>query len=508
MKTVGQEWTLPIPVGGLDAKSALSDMPETNAVTMDNWIPGTDSIILRRGSLNHATGMIGAVESLLPYVPTTGVGQMFAASGSGGGYGIYDVTSSGVVGAAVVTGLTNARFQYVQMGTAGGNFLLAMNGADTPRTYDGTVWANTTITGPTVNNLIWCNSHNKRLWFGEKDSLSAWYLPVNSIGGAATEFPFAGIAKGGGYIVGMGTWTRDGGSGADDVAVFLTSEGEAILYSGIDPSAAATWALIGVFDIGSPIGRRCMIKSGADLIMLTQDGAIFASSLLGSSRSDKTQHLAITAQINPLFNTSVRDFADLYGWEPFMYPRGALLFLNIPQSATVFHQYVFNFLTGAPCRFTDLNAVCWGLLNDKPYFGTTDGRVVEFDVGYSDNGANIVGDMVSAFINCGYGGIKNFKLVNLIMGSNAAPSVAASLFLDYATDNSIPTAQSFSSQFARWGISKWGMSFWGTAFIVFKSWRGVSGNGKNVALRIRVSTNSYRPSLLTSRLIYTKGAGI
>lgn len=152
--------------------------------------------------------------------------------------------------------------------------------------------------------------------------------------------------------------------------------------------------------------------------------------------------------------------------------------------------------------------MCWGLLNDKPYFGTTDGKVVEFDIGYSDNGADIIGDMTSAFVNCGYGGIKNFKLVNLVMGSNAAPSIATSLFLDYSTDNSIPTAQSFSNQFARWGISRWGQSFWGTAFIVFKSWRGVSGNGKNVALRIRVSTNSYRPSLLTSRLIYTKGAGI
>ena len=51
--------------------------------------------------------------------------------------------------------------------------------------------------------------------------------------GAATEFPLGGIASKGGFIQAMGTWTRDSGAGADDVAVFVTSEGEAILAEGV-----------------------------------------------------------------------------------------------------------------------------------------------------------------------------------------------------------------------------------------------------------------------------------
>src|SRR3546814_18568153 len=84
------------------------------------------------------------------------------------------------------------------IGTAGGQFLLIMNGVDTPRTFNGTSWANASITGPTQANLVWCNLHQRRLWFGEQDSLTAWYLAVHSISGAASSFSLAGIAKLGG----------------------------------------------------------------------------------------------------------------------------------------------------------------------------------------------------------------------------------------------------------------------------------------------------------------------
>ena len=52
---------------------------------------------------------------------------------------IYDVSSSGAVGAAAVSGLTNARHQHTMFATSGGQFLVICNGADGVRTYDGTV---------------------------------------------------------------------------------------------------------------------------------------------------------------------------------------------------------------------------------------------------------------------------------------------------------------------------------------------------------------------------------
>ncbi len=158
-------------------------MPENHAVKMDNFFPSTDKVTLRRGFASHATGMTGDIESLIEYIPLSGNGQLFAANNGS----IYNVTSPGAIGAAVSSGHTSNRWQYTSLGNAAGQFVRLVNGVDTPLLYDGTTWGTSpSITGPTAANLVWINNHQRRLWFGENSSLSAWYLPVNAIGGAAT----------------------------------------------------------------------------------------------------------------------------------------------------------------------------------------------------------------------------------------------------------------------------------------------------------------------------------
>ena len=494
---------MPPPTGGWDARSALAEMPVQNAVILDNWFPGTDKITLRRGYSSHATGMSGAVESLLPYMPLTGTGALFAANGGN----IYNVTSAGAVGAAVVTGMTNDRWQHVQIGTAGGQFLLAFNGADTPRTYDGTTWDVAGMTGPTIANLIWCNMHQRRLWFGEEDSLTAWYLAVNAITGAAASFSLAGIATLGGYIMAMGTWSRDGGDGPDDVAVFLTSEGEAIVYQGTDPSSASTWSLIGVFRIGRPIGRRCMIKAGADLIMVTQDGFVAASSILVADRA-QADAVAISQQINKAVNDAVRSYGTNFGWQPFIYPKGTMLIFNVPLSTTKMHQYVFNTITRAPCRFTGVNAVCWALNGDVAYFGGTGGVVYKFDDGTSDASTAIAGDALQAFTHFKAPGTKKrFTLVEPIFQSNGNPNAALDLNTDYRVRSPSGVSAASSVSAATWGVSHWGVGTWGSADQVYRGWRGVRGIGRAASLRVRVSTTTARPSWVsTNWLIQPAGA--
>jgi hypothetical protein len=495
--------SLPPPVEGWDTREALADMPIKRAIILDNWFPGTDKVTVRKGHTSYATGMSGAIESLLPYTPLTGTGKLFAANGTS----IFNATNSGSVGAAVLTGKSNARWQSTQIGTSGGQFLFAVNGADAPISYDGSSWSNPSISasGLTAANLIWTNLHQRRLWFGEKQSLTAWYLAVNSIAGTPNSFSLAGIATLGGYIMAMGTWSRDGGNGADDVAIFLTSEGEAIVYSGTDPSSASTWSLIGVFRIGKPLGRRCMIKAGADLIMVTQDGFVAASSILVADRA-QAERVAISAQINKAVNDAVRSYASLYGWEPFIYPLGTMLIFNIPQSATTFHQYVFNTITQKPCRFTGVNAVCWGLMNDAAYFGGTDGKVYKFDDGSNDNGAAINADGLQAFSDFGSKGTnKAFKLAEPLFESNGNPNAALDLNVDYQVRAPSGVSSASANTSATWGVSKWGVGTWGSASQIYRGWRGVRGIGRSAALRVRVSTTSARPSWVATNFTYAMG---
>lgn len=493
--------SLPPPTGGWDTRETLADMPIENAVVMDNWFPGTSKVTLRRGHAEHVTGLSGNIETLLEYTPLTGVGKLFAANGGG----IYDVTTSGAVGSAVATGKTNNKWQQLQIGTAGGQFLFAVNGDDTPITYDGSSWSTASITGPTAADLIWCNLHQRRLWFGEKDSLSAWYLAVNSISGTASEFSLAGVAKLGGHIMAMGTWTRDAGDGQDDVAIFLTSEGEAIVYAGTDPASASTWALIGVFRIGKPIGRRCMIKAGADLVMVTQDGFVAASSILSIDRS-RTDKVALSSQIARAVNDAVRDYGSLFGWQPILYPKGAQLIVNVPQTSSKSHQYVFNTITGAPCRYTGMNALCWALLNDNLYFAGSDGTVYLADSGLSDNSANIEGDVLQAFSYFKSPGItKAFKQVEVIFESSGNPNAALDLNVDFQVKLPTGVASAAPDTAAKWGVAKWGVGTWGSADQIYRGWRGVRGNGRSAALRIRVNSATSRPSWIATNYLYVPG---
>jgi hypothetical protein len=354
-------------------------------------------------------------------------------------------------------------------------------------------------------NLEWVNNHQRRLWFGEKNSLSAWYLAVNSISGTATEFPLGAVSKLGGYLMAMGTWSVDAGDGQDDVAVFLTSEGEAIVYQGTDPASASTWSLVGVFRIGKPIGRRCMIKAGADLIMVTQDGFVAASQILLADRSQASA-VSISQQINKAVNDAVRDGGSLFGWQPFIYPKGTMLIFNVPNTATESYQYVFNTITKSPCRFTGINAACWGLMNDEAYFGGMDGVVYKFDSGTSDNSTDINADALQAFNHFRSPGTnKRFTLVEPIFQSNGAPSVSIDLNLDYNIRRPTATASSYPEVGGLWGIAKWGLGLWGSASETYRGWRGIRGVGRAASIRIRISTGVNQPSWLATNWLYVPG---
>jgi hypothetical protein len=254
---------IPAPVGGWDAVSALADMPDDRAVVLDNFFPSTSDVRVRRGYRAHSyLGVSTAVESLMVYHGLTAVtNKLFAASGTV----IYDASSSGT-GSSSVTGLTSSRFQYINFTTSGGKYLWICNGADAPRHYNGSAWATPALTVTTYgsSDIINVNAHKNRIWVVFKGSTVAGYLATGAVAGTVTNFELGGQFTKGGYLVAMATWTRDGGLGEDDYAVFISSRGQVAVYQGTDPSSASTWALVGVFDVGSPIGYRCFAKVAGD----------------------------------------------------------------------------------------------------------------------------------------------------------------------------------------------------------------------------------------------------
>ena len=70
-KRVAGVASIPAPVGGWNAQSAISAMPETDAVQMVNMFPNPTDVMLRLGSTNHVTGITGTIETLAAYNSAT-----------------------------------------------------------------------------------------------------------------------------------------------------------------------------------------------------------------------------------------------------------------------------------------------------------------------------------------------------------------------------------------------------------------------------------------------------
>jgi len=233
---------------------------------------------------------------------------------------------------------------------------MCVNGADKLRIYDGLAWHTdgdgvpyniTNIDTATVSNIT---LFKNRIWLTTNDSLKVWYLPVNSIGGAAVALDMTSIFQMGGYIVAGMTWTLDAGYGVDDYLVFITSNGEALVWRLTDPTTPSGISQIGLFRVGAPIGRRCYTKFGGDLLIITQDGVVPMAGALQSSRLDP--RVSITNKIQYAMGQAGTTYGANFGWQLLYYPKENQLIMNVPIALGQQQQYVMNNITKSWCNFT------------------------------------------------------------------------------------------------------------------------------------------------------------
>lgn len=433
--------TIPAPVLGWDTESPPAAMKRGAAVQLVNWIPRASKCELRRGYVDHATGATDPVESLIVWRGDAAGDVMFACTGSD----IIDCTDEGGLGAPAWASATSARWDYTNFANDAGAFAVAANGADIPLRYDGTDFAELTITGSSgaitldPADLHGVILHKRRLWFIEKNTLRAWYLQTNAIQGDAHLWDFGPNFSKGGRLKALGTWSIDGGSGMDDVLVAYTSEGQLAIYQGLDPDSAADWSLVGVFDVAKPLGNRPLIKWGADLALVTEDGILPMTQALSKDREEARKN-AITARVASAFSDAAADYGSNYGWGAVLYSgRGSLVVFNVPTNElTDAEQYVQSIESGGWCRFTGLPAICWEVANGSIYFGTADG-VYHWDVGSSDNGETITADVTPAFSDFGNRAVtKQFTMARALLKAPSNVRPALEMLVDY--EKRVPTA--------------------------------------------------------------------
>ncbi len=507
-QAVVRDASIPAPIGGLNARDSIAAMKPTDALVLDNFVPGTTDCTLRQGMRSWATGLGAAVETLLPYRSGTS-NKLFGVAGGK----IYDVTVQGAVGAAAVSSLTNSRFQYVNFGSAGGQFLLAVNGADPMRRYDGSAWSNATaapaVTGFDTSLAISINSFGNRIWLVEKNTFNVWYLALQSIGGAATKLDLSSLFRLGGSLAGMITWTIASTTLTQQFAVFVSTEGEVIMYQGYDPASAATWALAGQARVGRPIGGRFWTRFGSEVVLITVDGFVPLSKVLMLDRSSNFE--AVSNKIDSAARLSIATSPNMFGWQAMLYPTGNKLFINVPTTEnSTAYQFVMNTITGAWCRYLGWNANVFETVQDSLYFGGNGGIVYQAEYGTDDDGAAIAGQMIPAFNYFG-------ERVRRKRFSQVRPTIIglkdANVLLELVTDLNVGTSArspslSTASGLPLWDVSAWDVTRWAPSRYAISNWQMVSGIAFAASVRLQVTCKGFSPSIENIAYVYEPSSSV
>lgn len=445
-------------------------------------VNGVDSMIVYDGTRWQKTATTSTAQTIST-ITRGGTGNLTATLTTAVAHGL--ITGNTIT----VAGATPAEFNGTYRITVTGGTTLTYTMATAPSgnaTVVGTYTVKYFITGENSNKFATVNLFKERLYFVIEDSLDFCYLPVDSINGAVTKFPLGGIFRNGGFLQAMGTWTIDAGYGVDDLAVFVTSNGETAVYKGSDPSDPNDWSLVGIYQLGQTFNRRCIFKFGGDCLVLTQAGLTPLSAGLQSTRLDP--RVNITDKIYFAISQATTAYSSFYGWQINYFAKENMLILNVPVIGGS-EQYVMHNITKSWARFTNINASCWENSGDNMFFGGI-GYVGKFYDSFADAGTNIRGFVQQAYSYFeNQGQLKRFTLVRPILQTdNGLPTVLCGLSVDFETVD-LTSQISFNPailQTGEWDLDTWDNANWGGGLTTTKIWQGVTGLGYAGSISLNV----------------------
>ena len=551
---VGAITPLTIPSKGVNARDTFAVMGAEFAISLKNVIVEPYGIRTRKGYTEWATGLPSTlpVPTLMSYYPPEAApaaaaapfprdnvlsmvvepraadspppGKLFAGTNAGR---LYDVTAGGTgpwTAEAIVQGVTDY-WTWENFQNLAGAFLVAANDGGGYAYYNGTDWA-MPIEGVGVGEIegvdpaLFCYvmTHKKRLWFIEKDSSRGWYLPVSQITGLAHEFDFGEQFRHGGHLAALVNWTVDGGEGIDDYLVAISSQGDVVVYRGIDPDDPTQWALHGVWYVGAlPVGRRSVLNTGGDVHILSHYGVTPLSLLLSAREQLPSIELRRTSfLIGPMIARLMRDFASFEGWSVRMLPKEELMLIKVPGIAAQYSGQLFalKLLTGAWSVLTELPYAEVITIGAQAFAGAYDGRVLRAFNGPLDNvrlgqvtGEPIQCQVTPAYQSMGTPGVqKVFKLLRPTFITTVPPTLVVQILVDFGLPKPavVPTLPDFLQSL--WNEALWNSGIWSGVQSTIKRWLGCHGVGFIGTAQLDYKCGG--DTLLTSIDFWTEAGGV
>lgn len=439
-----------------------------------------------------------------PYV----VGATITGSISGATAVIHSVT----VGSPVTIG--SLEIKNITGTFVSGEILNAgVNGSATSSSLATSVVPGADFGAFTSADMEWVWVYKEALYFLRKNSLSFYYLPVGAAGGVATEISLAGVADLGGNIKIGHSWSLDSGQGGglSDQCVFITDEGQVIVYQGISPAPSQGWTLVGVYRIGALLGNRAFVKAGADLLISTTIGMV---SLANAIQRDiaATAPQAVSYPINDAWAQAI-DLRGMQNWQAIVWPEAQMIAVAPPKLIGGSTPVIFavNANTMAWARFTNWDALCFATFNGNLYFGSPLGKVYQANVSGSDDGQVYTGAYIPLFED--YGSpmqVKVPKMGRAVTRSLASVSSALAFRADYDVSLDTPPSAGLVSGTSVWGAGIWGSGIWGAVSdtVIDQQWVSLAGYGYTGSMAYQVTSGAVGPldtEIVRLEMSYTTG---
>jgi hypothetical protein len=243
---------------------------------------------------------------------------------------------------------------------------------------DGAGWIVGPIGTNVVNglNLSYVWKYRNRLFFIEANSMNAWYLGINSVGGLLTQIPLAGSTTKGGKLLFGATWSMDAGDGIDEKCIFCTDQGEVIIFTGTNPSDAANWRQQGRYSISPPLGMNGHLQVGGDKLILTVDGIVPLTQAI-SKDAGQLDLAMLTRTIEIMWHSEVAA-KRAWSWTIKKWDEQSSIFVSTPGGSPGNRCCLLvNNTTGAWARNVGWDATCFLRLRADMYFGTQDGFIAQ-----------------------------------------------------------------------------------------------------------------------------------
>jgi len=520
-RQTSQTARIPAPFKGVDSRTPFAAGAQDVCVYSYNLVPNDGGVAIRKGygryqvEINDGNGL--SVNTIIPFDGTLADGsedRLFVATNEG----IWDCTVEGATPELKETfGDQSADAGYgvfITYITDGAEkvmlFADSLNGLFT---YDVATdaWAQASgITGADPLKVNFITVHKERIWLIERNSADSWYLGIGAITGAATPFYFGSKLRNGGALRGLFSWTVDGGQGVDDLFVGVSGSGDVVVYQGDDPTSADSWAIRGVYYIGTlPKGPNFATEQGGELYMLSTFGVISMTDLLNGVAISSSQQNSATARIaGELRQRLSREGSDS-GWAIRSIPsEGGVLISTPVRAAQRPIQYYYNLTVGGWGFWRDLDIRSFNTWRSTVVFGDGSLRVLFMNKDIDDvvfpptpgifNGVPIEFSTLTSFTALDSPAqFKRVKFIRPDVIGAEEPIFATAARYDYAlTEGSIPLSVAPLSVDSLWGVDLWDVAVWGSANFVqgFDTVYGAEGIGRTVAIAYR--GEAYKPFTL------------